>query len=326
MKKSQFRAFFLVSILFIFVCTLPIISWAAGEKYPSRTIEVYCAFPAGSYTDLVVRALAKGLEKYLGGTVVVINKTGGGGVVANTALVNARPDGYTLAATAVINIVSPLALGHATYSLEDFYVIGQYSYSTLSLAVHVDSPWKTFHEFLDYERKNPGVKYGHQGIGSGPYIRMENLIRMANLKMIGVPFKSDTEIVSALSGKHIPIGILTTTTAKIQEDGGQLRLLFSFDPPAKAGLSPNVPDILTVFGKGVADKDLNVLRVLIAPRKTPDEILKVLEQALDNVTKDPEFVNTTKKLWGVSPEFVDSKKMMQLLPIYLSGVKGILKP
>ena len=144
--------------------------------------------------------------------------------------------------------------------------------------------------------------------------------------MTNVPFKSDATVVAAILGKHIPIGIVTTKTAKVQQDGGELRLLFSFDPPEKAGLPPNVPDILSVFGRDVKDKDLNVLRVMIAPKETPIEILKILEQALKSVTEDSEFASFTMKIWDVKPEFVDGKTMTQLLPVYLSGVKAILKP
>jgi tripartite-type tricarboxylate transporter receptor subunit TctC len=326
MGKRKFRTFLGVGILFILVCTSLNSSWAVEGKYPSRNIEIYCGFPPGGQTDLVIRGIATGLEKFLGVPVVIINKLGGGGVVSTTALANARPDGYTLAQAGAINIVSPLVLGQATYSLEDLRTVGGYGYIPNVVAVSVDSPWKTFKEFLDYEKKNPGVKYAHPGIGTGPYLRMENLIRSANLKMINVPFKGDPEVASAVLGKHIPVGVFSGWFAKVQEDGGKMKILFSFDPPVKVGLSPNIPDTLSTFGKSMADNDLKILQTLIVPQKTPDEIVGVLEQALEKVTKDPEFVNPMKKFMFVT-EFVDRNTTMQLVrTIYMPGVKAILKP
>ena len=324
MKKRHLRGI-CFGFLFCLICVSINSSWSAEAKFPSRPIEIYIGFEAGGQTDLMVRALAKALEKHLGVTVVPINKPGGGGVVANTALINSRPDGYTMANTAAINIVSPLVLGQATYTLQDLRVIGQYSIAPNVISVSADSPWKTFREFLDYEKKNPGVKYGHPGIGSGPYLMMENLKRKAGLKMVGVPFKGDPEVLSAVLGNHVSVAVGSLYSAKVQEEGGKMRILFSFEPTAKAGLGPSIPDMEALFGKSVAESHIPVIRMLIAPGKTPNEIIQVLEQALEKTTKDREFISAMDK-FHIMTEFAAGNTIMQKLPVIMSAVKEILKP
>jgi tripartite-type tricarboxylate transporter receptor subunit TctC len=323
MKKRELRGFFLVSIFFILVWASVSISWAAGGKYPTGPIELSCGFGPGGQTDLMNRAVANGLEKYLGVRVDPVVRAGGGGIVSISALINSRPDGYSLA-TCGMNIFPPLILGHATYSLEDFRIVGQFAITANVIAVRADAPWKTFQEFLDYEKKNPGVKYAHPGVGSVIYMRMQNLIRSANLKMVGVPFKAEIETIPAVLGGHVPMGLFSSYGARSQLKAGKMRILFSFDPAAKVGLNPSIPDINTVFGKSVADRDVGVLRILIAPKKTPDEIIQVLEQALEKACKDPEFDSIIKKI-DMAVTFVDGKTFRQKkVPSIMSNFKAII--
>lgn len=167
MKIRMFRSIlgviFLMSILALFVSNY---AWAAGAKYPSGPIDIFCGFGPGGPTDLITRALARGLEKYLGVTVVPGNKPGGGAMIAANALAGSRPDGYTMAMLSPEHFVTPILYGRATYSLEDILVVGQFAKCPVTVSVRADAPWKTFQELLDYVRKNPGVKYAHPGVGS----------------------------------------------------------------------------------------------------------------------------------------------------------------
>lgn len=316
MKKKIFRNFFLVGILFIFIFTSFNSPWAAEKKYPSGPIELFCGFAAGGQTDLFTRALAKGLEKYLGVTVVPGNKPGGGGIIPAATVATSRPDGYTIGLLSDSMIISSL-LGRATYSMEDLLIIGVGIYDS-AMVVSVDSPWKTIQEFVDYARKNPGIKYGHPGVGSTNFLITENLNKHANLMMIGVPFKGDPEIIGAVLGKHVPIGVFGYMNCKIQADAGKMRILLCF-----GGLDPTIPSQSTAFGKNVPHTELGYY--LLLPRKTPDEIVQVLEQALEKVVKDTEFINNIKKVY-VEARFIDSKTFMQKkLPEKISYFKSVIQ-
>lgn len=297
-------------------------SWAAEKKYPSRPIEIVCGYPPGGAMDLTTRIWGKYLEKTLGVPVVPVNKPGAGAILACTYIAGTPPDGYTLGSVGdhlVINIIA----GRAKYSLEDFRYVCLATYIANVLAVPVDSQWKTIQEFVDYARKNPGVKYGHPGIGSSNHIRMENFNKFANLKLVAVPLNGDAEIVPAVLGKHLPIGSFGAAAAKAQADAGKLRILMSFDSPGEIGLDPKIPDLQTVFGKNVPDVDIG--SYLVVPRKTPEEIVKVLEQAMEQITRDPEFV---KEFNGknMKVKFVDGRTLMEkIFPEKNARIEAIMK-
>jgi tripartite-type tricarboxylate transporter receptor subunit TctC len=323
MEKRKLRVFLLVGIFFILVWASINTSWCAEKKYPTRPIELSCGFGPGGQTDLMNRAVANILQKHLGVRVDPVVRAGGGGIVSISALINSPPDGYSLATTGM-NIFPPLILGHATYKLEDFRIIGQFAVTACMMAVRADAPWKTFQEFLDYEKKNPGVKYAHPGVGAVIYMRMQNLIRSAHLKMVGVPFKAEVETIPAVLGGHVPIGIFSSYGARSQVQAGKMRILFSFEPTASVGLDPSIADINTAFGKSVVDRDVEVLRIMIAPKKTPDDIIQVLEQALEKGCKDPEFASDLKKI-DMPVTYVDGKTFThQKVPTIMSNFKAII--
>jgi tripartite-type tricarboxylate transporter receptor subunit TctC len=321
MKRGILRKISLVISLFVLVFISVSSSWAA-EKYPTRNIELVVGFPPGGMSDIINRFWAKYLEKYLGVTVVPVNKPGGGGVVGTTYVVNSRPDGYTMGNFADSMVISIL-MGQATYSVEDLRVVAQIAYSSHLMAVNAESPWKTFQEFMDYARKNPGLKYGHQGIGSMPHIRMENLNKQANLKMISVPFNGDAETIPALIGKHITTGIFGAMTAKAQADAGKMRILLSFDPTAELGLDPSIADFDTFFGRSIPNIDTS--SYLVVAKKTPPDILQTIERGAEKMTKDPEYIGELKKLY-MRPAFIDGNTVMQKkLPEKMALIKAILQ-
>jgi tripartite-type tricarboxylate transporter receptor subunit TctC len=112
--------------------------------------------------------------------------------------------------------------------------------------------------------------------------------------------------------------------AKDQADAGKMRILLSFDPPAEVGLDPTIPCIRTAFDKSVSDKDLEIVVFLAVPRKTPKEIVQVLEQNLGKVTKDAEFISDLKKLY-MKVSYLDSKKATDNLLKIMEQVKAIVK-
>jgi tripartite-type tricarboxylate transporter receptor subunit TctC len=297
-------------------------SWAAEEKVPSGQIDIICGMVAGGPADLLTRAVARGFEKYLGVTAVPGNKVGGGGIVATTTVANAKPDGRTLAVLAETSVLTAIALGRATYNLAELRSVGQIALFPNVLAVRSDSEWKTFQQFLDSARKNPGMKYAHPGIGSTIFLKMENMNKFGKMGMVGLPFKGDPEIVAALLGGHVPVGGSVMTNFKTHIDSGELRVLASFDPAELVGLDPKIPVVENVFGKELGDIDVPFS--LVAPAKTPDSIMKVLEENLQKVIKDPEFVATLQKIFLV-PAFVDGKTVNEKnLPMKMEKIKQIL--
>jgi tripartite-type tricarboxylate transporter receptor subunit TctC len=322
MGRRMVSGLIAVVFLMIMVHSSTEMASAAERKYPSKPIEIVCGYPPGGAMDLTMRLWAKYLEKRLGVPVVPVNKPGAGAILACTYIAGAQPDGYTLGAVGdhlVINIIA----GRAKYTLDDFRYVCLATYIANVLAVPVDSQWKTIQDFMEYAKKNPGVKYAHPGIGSSNHIRVENFNKVANLKMTAVAFNGDAEAIPAVLGKHVAIASLGAAAAKAQADAGKLRILMSFDPPAEIGIDPKTPDWQTVFGKNVADIDIG--SYLVVPKKTPDHIVKLLEQTMEEITKDPEF---RKEFWANNMKvgFVDSGTLMKkVLPEKNAHIQTIMK-
>lgn len=312
--------FGMITFFTVVCCSLLVVSGAwAAEKYPSHPVTTVTLFAPGGVSDLDARLWSKYLEKYLGGTFVVDHKPGGGGVIGITAVANAKPDGYTLGNGS--DYFTPVLNGTATYKMEDLRIIAQLLLNGCALAVNANAPWKTWQEFVDYAKKNPGVKWGHQGTGTMVYFRTENLNRQAGLKLTPVPLKGDAEIISGLLGNHVAIGSLSTTSAKAQADAGKLRILFHFDDPKPFGLNPSIPSMKSFYPKFT---DLEVGVYYYTSSKVPENIISALEGALEKMSKEPEYLKEVEKLNQVA-DFVPGKIIMQKLPVKMNIVKEIMK-
>jgi len=319
MKKRVIEACFGIIVLLICVSILSERSWSA-EKYPTRPVELVCGFPAGGQADLINRLWAKFLEKYLNNTVVSVNKPGAGGAVATIFVAGSRPDGYTILNAGDSLGISTL-IGEAKYKLEDVRIVAQVQLVDAVIAVSPEMQWKTFQEFMDYAKKNPGVRYAHPGIGTSPWILMEDLNKYAGLKLIGVPFNGDAESIPAVIGKHVPVGIFGAFGAKTQADNEKLRILFSFEPSGEVGLDPKIPSFKSVFGK---ELNIDMSAFLAVPAKTPDEIVQILEGAIQKMTSDPDF-NAELKKFCYKPGFVEGKTFTEKkYPQKMSKIKILL--
>jgi tripartite-type tricarboxylate transporter receptor subunit TctC len=297
-------------------------AWSQDKKYPSRSIEIICPWGAGGATDLLTRGLAKGLEKHLGVPVVTVNKPGGAEALGTTALVNSKPDGYTLGVLTDAGIFINILRGTATYSKEDLRIIGQISIAPTLLVVKADSPWKTINEFIDYARKNPGLLASDAGPGSNIALRVQYFNKIAGTKLREVAYKSDLECLTAALGDQVQIAGVGYGSTMPFVAAGKARILFSFTPPGK-GPFPDGPNIPSVFGKDVQDFEPHG-HYLVAPGKAAEKTIQVLEQALEKVTKEAEFIEVAKK-FGMTMNYTNSKTAPKDIERKISQVRPILE-
>jgi tripartite-type tricarboxylate transporter receptor subunit TctC len=321
------KVIFLSSILSVLVFILTVHgTWAAGEKYPTGTISNICLFGPGAQPDLFNRILSKAMERYLKVPVVTVNKPGGGGAIGFSALVNARPDGYTVAVGTVENMIVPtLTEAKPPYALEDMHIVAQIATIYGVLVVAADAPWKTWQEFVDYAKKNQGVKYGCPGIRSTRYMLIETLNKNANLGLVAVPFDNDNEVKTAVMGHTIPLGSWDMGSAKQLQDAGKIRILFVFEPPTEAGLPPSIASLDSFMGRKGAFQEADVSHCLVVHKNTPSEIKQVLKETVEKVVKDPDFLADLKKM-ELMLNYVDGSIVMQKkLPQRLDLVKAFYK-
>ncbi len=162
----------------------------AQEKYPMKPITLIVGYPAGGSVDVCARPFASAAGKILGQPIMIINKPGGGSSVAMALLKNEKPDGYTIGL-----LISGAVMGQHMREVpydtaKDFTPIMQYGVYLYGLVVQSDSPWKTFNEFIDYAKANPGkILYSTAGPGTPQHLVMERLAMKEKITWKHIPFE-----------------------------------------------------------------------------------------------------------------------------------------
>lgn len=139
-----------------------------SEKYPSKPVKVLIPWGSGGGTDTTIRAINQVMPKYFPEKLILINQVGGHGTIAMTALVNSKPDGYTLCITSAGPTTSVPHLEKLQYGLEDYVPVIQLTDVPSLLVTYPDSGFKSFADLIAYAKKNPNetLKIATSGAGS----------------------------------------------------------------------------------------------------------------------------------------------------------------
>ncbi|MCY9667822.1 tripartite tricarboxylate transporter substrate binding protein [Paenibacillus alginolyticus] len=262
------------------------------SDFPKRAITLIVPYAAGGGTDATARALAKATEKQLGQSIAIVNKTGGGGAIGFTEGSIAKPDGYTVTMVTV-ELATLHHLGLTPITYKEFKPIAQINFDPSAITVKVDARWKTVKEFMEYAKAHPGeVKMGNSGPGSIWHLSAVSIEKSAGVTFNHVPFDGAGPAVVALMGGHIDAVPVSPAEVKTQVEGGKLRTLAIVD----AKPSEAIPGVKTLEEEiGIKPNYLGPWRGLVAPKNTPDDVMKVLEDAFMKGANDPEFKDYMKK-------------------------------
>jgi tripartite-type tricarboxylate transporter receptor subunit TctC len=279
-------------------------SSAARAEYPDKPITLILAYAPGGWTDIFARALSIGASKYLGQPITVEYKPGGGGAVALGVLASMKPDGYTLCNVQNASIVDTALMQKVTYKpLKSFVPVISYAASEHSgLLVANDAPWKTFKEFIDYAKQNPGkIKYGTAGVGTGMHVAMEVIAKTDGIKWVHIPYQGEATLKAALLGKHID-AISQGVSFPHSVESGELRVLATHGK-GRSPLFPQVPSLHELGYPFISGTS----HCIIAPAGLPADVLAKLEKAFAAGMQTKEFKDTLDK-WYVSPYYATSKE------------------
>ncbi len=303
MKSMGWKVF--VGVFFLVVTLgLGISFWneVYAADYPTHPITLVVPYPPGGSTDLAARAYADFLEKILKQPVVVSNKVGGASTVGGNFVALAKPDGYTLGYfpfhTAVPEVFSYFM--DAPYSSKDFKPICNVTEAVAVIAVKADAPWNSLKDVIEFAKKNPGMKFGHNGKNTPPYRLAALLDKQEKMGLIYVPFQGDSEVALALLGDHIRLAAPIYASIKSLADGKKVKLLAA---SAKKRLD-FAPDIPTVNEQGYHSPSPDPQGVY-GPKGTPVEVVKILSEASRKVVEQSEFRTKVFSL-GVPVNYQDA--------------------
>jgi tripartite-type tricarboxylate transporter receptor subunit TctC len=277
-----------------------------SSKYPSKPITLIVQYAPGGSADFVARSMEKAAKKYLGQSLAVVNKPGGGGTLAYNELAETNPDGYTLGMVGNGVILQPLYTStryHYSTALEP---IAQIAVSPVVVAVKADSPWQTIDDFIAYARQHPSeVKFGHPGLGSPPHIVGEMLAKEAGIKMEQVPFLGSSESAAATLGGHIQL-LFASGPSDVKEliRSGKLRALAVSGE--KRLSQPEFANVPTLKERGL-DVAFTVWHGVAAPKSLPEDIKNKLAQGFEKIANDPEFINNLESM-GLTVEYLGPKE------------------
>ena len=262
---------------------------AGGAAYPEeRVINIIVAYSPGGGTDLIARAIAPFIEKYLGGgaRIVVVNRAGAGGEIGFAALAGSAPDGYTIGFVNTPPLLTIPIERQAQFSWQRFDYLGNIIDDPCNFSVHADTNIRDLKQLAAYARANPGeVTVGSTGVGSDDHLAMLMFERAAGVKLRHIPFKGSADVRAAITGKQILVAAINIGEAlQYQKGGTPLRNLVQMSP-ARTNLAPELP---TAREQGY-DIELSSLRGMVAPKGLPPEIRDRLVKAIERSVADPEF-------------------------------------
>jgi tripartite-type tricarboxylate transporter receptor subunit TctC len=260
---------------------------ASAQSYPTKPIRLIIPFPPGGTTDLVGRVVADRLGRELGQPVIVENRGGGGGSIGATLMAKADPDGYTLGiATVSTHAVNPACNPDLPYDpIKDFVPITNLARTPNVLAVNPKFPAQNYKEFLAYVKKNPG-KFGYATSGTCGIAHMlgEQFKSATGTFIIHVPYRGSGPALNDVLGGQVDMLFDNLPSSLPHIQAGKLRAI-AVSWPKRLEALPNVP----TFGElGLQQVNGPAWYGLVAPAKTPDDIIRKIHAAAVKVLALPE--------------------------------------
>ncbi|ADU38002.1 Bug family tripartite tricarboxylate transporter substrate binding protein [Variovorax paradoxus] len=271
---------FPLAVLTTALALAPLLSHA--QAFPEKSITFVVPFAAGTATDQIARALGNSITAETKQPVIIDNKAGASGFIASQNVAKAPADGYTvLITTNTTHAANEHLFKKLPYDpVKDFAPIAALGKGGQIMVVNPSFPAKTVAEFVALAKKEPG-KYSFGSGSSSSRMAGELLQQMADIKLLHVPYKSNTLAVTDLLGGQIHMMITDTATGLPQVKGGKLRALGM----SSASRSPLAPDVPTISEAGVKGYEMGYWFAAYAPAKTPPAVVKRLNELLVKAAK-----------------------------------------
>ncbi|HVN97865.1 MAG TPA: tripartite tricarboxylate transporter substrate binding protein [Syntrophorhabdaceae bacterium] len=277
-----------------------------AQTYPTKPIVFIINSAPGQLGDVTTRAVAGKAEKLLGQPFDFVNNNAGGGAVAFSMVKKAKPDGYTIMSTATGNLIWLPFTRHVDYKLEDFTPITQNLLMESGVVVKADAPWKTFKEFVAYAKQNPGkVSYAITSAGVPMDIAMQYVAKQEGIRWTAVPTPGSDPNTMLLGGHVTAYSGSTSWLPHVKT--GAFRLL-AVHSSKRMKEFPDVPTFKELGYDFVHESQ----SVFLAPKGTPEALIKKLDDAFHKALDDKDVIDLYTKL-GVQVSYRDHKELSKYL-------------
>jgi len=256
-----------------------------AQTYPNHPIKIVVPYAAGGAVDIVTRTIGQPLAEALKQPVIVDNRPGASANIGMEAVAKAAPDGYTLL-MASNGIATNMALfpNLPFDGRRDFAPIAKIGYAPLVIVVPASSPVKTLKDLIAMAKAEPGkLTYASAGNGSSGHLAGELLKSTAKVDVLHVPYKGGAPAITDLLGERITFMPINPVEVIAHIRAGKLRAL----AVASDKRFPLLPDVPTTAEAGLPGYDASVWWGLVAPAKTPPEIVRQLNAETNKALANP---------------------------------------
>ena len=294
----------------------------AQASFPSRPITLVATAPAGGGIDFLARLLAEPLTKILGQSVVVENKPGASGGIGSQYVAAAKPDGYTLLVTySGFHVGTPNLFKNLQWDpIKDFTPVAMIATSPQVIVVRPSLAISSIQELITYAKANPGkLNYASSGNGSVGHVAAELFKQVTNTDIVHIPYKGASTVIPALMAGQVDLYIETPGGLMAPIQSGALKAI------AVTGKKrlPTLAAVPTTTEAGLANYDLDSWFAILAPAKTPDNIVNRLNTEINKIFSE---ALTTQRLSDIGLQFqaLSPAQVAQVIAIDLENWRKIV--
>jgi tripartite-type tricarboxylate transporter receptor subunit TctC len=270
-----------------------------AEDYPSRTIKIVVPYEPGGGNDLLARMIGEKLSGSVHQPVIIDNRPGAGTQIGAGLVARAVPDGYTLLSTSLTTYaLNPSLYKALSYDpARDFAPISLTGRFAFLLVANPQFPANSLDQLIAMAKSAPNtVAFASAGPGSPHQMAMELLLHRAGLTMIHVPYKGAAPALKDLISGQVPVMMLDVATARQPIKAGSLKVLAS----ASQERSVEFPHVPTIAEMGFPGYEASAWQGIVAPTRTPREIIDHLSNEIATILRDPETKTRLGKV-GIEP-------------------------
>ena len=275
------------------------VALAQAQQYPTKPVRIVVPFAAGGNTDFTARSIATKLSDTLGQQFLVDNRPGGSTNIGSDAIAKSAPDGYNILMGGAANAINVAVLAKVPFDLQrDLTPIVLCVKGANVLAMHPSLPAKNLKELIAIAKAQPGkLNYATAGVASSNHMAAELFQHMAGIKMNHVPYKGNAPALTDLLGGHVEM-IFSGVPALVPHiKSGRIRAIAIGSPKRFAA----VPEVPTFDESGLKGYEASTWFGLMAPAKTPREIITKLNAEVGKVLASKE-IRDRYQIEGLEPQ------------------------
>jgi len=300
--------------LFLLILLCP---WLQAAEFPTRPLSMLIGFEQGGSTDIQGKVLADVLSEVIGQPVNIIYYPGAGGAVAAAMLANNQDHGYVFQFGLSLPFTFAPLVSPASYQLNSFRYVAGVTLDQPAFVTGGVQDFKTWHEFLDYARKNPGLVYATQNL-QDRFI-MQYIAKKEGLSLRFIPTTGGAGMAPLVLSGAAQIAF-SGGTHSVYTKTGEMVVLAGL-PEERLFYYPDTPS-LKELGYPFS---MDVIRVISVPANTPDAVVATLYEALEQVVKDPRFIEVTENVIRMPVILLDEVELKRVFDLQVEAYQRLIE-